>query len=305
MNLRQLLFAQSVAETGSFSKAAELCHATQPTLSNAISQLEEELGGKLFVRTTRRVGLTVFGEYLLPFIRAVLDGRRELEKAAQAYYSPEHKLLRIGLSPLIDMKLVNQVLMPYRQEHPEVSLFFKECLLDDLDKRLDNEQIDFAVVPKHSRNQQSCFFYEEILYYLPQEVGAVSHKTFQYRIGELPDAQIILTGGGCGLNGALEDIFEREEAELKPYPGQALSYKVIEEWASLGIGAGILPKAKISSDNKMASPLLLGNGKPATFSYEWIWNHHALMKKDMLEFIEYLNTTVTVLIKGGTQRAAA
>ncbi|WP_353573394.1 LysR family transcriptional regulator, partial [Candidatus Albibeggiatoa sp. nov. BB20] len=112
MNLKQLLFAQSVAETCSFSQAAEMCHATQPTLSNSISQLEDELGGKLFVRTTRKVDLTVFGEYMLPFIRAVLDDKNELQQAAQAYHNPEHKLLRIGLSPLIDMKLLNHVLIP-------------------------------------------------------------------------------------------------------------------------------------------------------------------------------------------------
>ncbi|PVV15385.1 MAG: LysR family transcriptional regulator, partial [gamma proteobacterium symbiont of Ctena orbiculata] len=54
MNLKQLQFAAHVAETHSFSRAAELSFATQPTLSNAISQLEDELGGRLFNRTTRR-----------------------------------------------------------------------------------------------------------------------------------------------------------------------------------------------------------------------------------------------------------
>ncbi len=307
MYLRQLLFTQSVAETGSFSKAAETCHATQPTLSNAISQLEDELGGKLFVRTTRKVGLTAFGEYLLPFIRVVLDDRDELEKAAQAYHNPEHKLLRIGLSPLIDMKLMDQILTPYRQAHPEVSIFFKECLLDDLSKRLTNEQIDFAVTPKslQTEERQTCFFYEEALYYLPQEADSNYQKTFQYRIHELPEAQIILTGGGCGLNGSLEEIFKNETAKLKSYPGQALSYKVIEEWASLGIGAGILPKAKISPNNKMARPLLLRDGKPATFSYEWVWGNSTPMRKDISEFIEYLTTTVPALVKGEKRLAAA
>ncbi|HOV05044.1 MAG TPA: LysR family transcriptional regulator, partial [Kaistiaceae bacterium] len=46
MNLRQLQFVVAVAETRSFSRAAEACHATQPTLSNAVGQLEAELGGR-------------------------------------------------------------------------------------------------------------------------------------------------------------------------------------------------------------------------------------------------------------------
>ena len=300
MNLKQLLFAQSVAETHSFSQSAAACHATQPTLSNAISQLEDELGGKLFVRTTRKVGLTAFGKYMLPYIQAVLEGRAELEKAAETYHNPEHKLLRIGLSPLIDMKLLSQVLEPYRQAHPEVSVFFKECLLDDLNVRMANEQIDFAVIPQRNNTteQSTCFFYEEPLYYLPQENSSSHAVSFQYKVNELPEAQIIMTGGGCGLNGALETIFQNEHLELKPYPGQALSYRVIEEWASLGIGAAILPKAKLSSDNKMAAPLVLSDGKPATFSYEWVWNTNALTRKDISDFVEYVTATIPVLISG-------
>ena len=81
MKLRQLQFVQAVVEHGSFSRAAELCHATQPTLSNAIAQLETELGGKLFTRTTRRVDLTPFGAYLMPDLTAVLEARDEMRTA--------------------------------------------------------------------------------------------------------------------------------------------------------------------------------------------------------------------------------
>lgn len=305
MNFKHLLFVQSVAKTHSFSEAAEICHVTQPTLSNAISQLENELGGKLFVRTTRKVDITAFGEYILPFIRTVLDDRNELEKAAHAYHNPEHQLLRVGLSPLIDMKLVIQVLELYRKKHPKVSIFFKECLLDDLEQRLIKQQIDFAVIPKDLKVEKlfSSFFYEEPLYYIPQEIHLYNNKYNQYKINELPNSQIILTGGGCGLNSSLEAIFQKENAELKVYPGQALSYKVIEEWAFLGIGAGILPKAKISPDNKMAGILLLGNGKPATLSYEWVWESNVPARKDISEFIEYLTTTLPALVKGETKFA--
>lgn len=307
MNLKQLLFVQLVAETHSFSKAAEICHATQPTLSNAISQFEAELGGKLFLRTTRKVDLTSFGEYMLPLIRALLDDKSELEKSAHAYFNPEHILIRIGLSPLIDMKLLNRVLMPYRQAHPDVSIFFKECLLDDLGQRINNEQIDFAVIPARQQEagRATCFFYEEPLYYLPQEVGSACIDCRQVTVSELPKTEVILTGGGCGLNDALDELFQQENSDLLRYPGQALSYKVIEEWASLGIGAGILPQAKISSDNKVSCPLLLNNGMPATFSYEWVWNVRRSMQQDIAEFIEYLTTSVPAIVKGETVAVVA
>ena len=75
MNLSQLRYVKAVAETGSFTLAAERCYVTQPTLSNGIAQLEQEFEERLFARTTRAVTLTPFGERMLPFIDKVLAAR--------------------------------------------------------------------------------------------------------------------------------------------------------------------------------------------------------------------------------------
>ena len=300
MKLRQLQFAQAVAEYRSFSKAAEHCHATQPTLSNAISQLEDELGGKLFTRTTRQVDLTPFGSYLLPYLKAVLDARSEMSKAAEAYHNPVHKLLRIGFSPLVDMKLLNRILSPYRKRHPDVSIFFKECLLDDLARRLTGNVIDIAIVPQNMQDGpfQNFAFYSDALFYLPQDGADQPPINGPVGISALPDSSVIMTGGGCGLNGALKPLFEGPGAKLRGYPGQAISYQVIEEWAELGIGAGILPRAKLSSGKDRACPLLLNDGRAAAFSFEWIWCQDSDPDSHLGEFVDYIRSTVPALITG-------
>ncbi len=299
MNLKQLLFAISVAETCSFSKSAELCFATQPTLSNAIAQLEKELNGKIFVRTTRQVTLTSFGEYILPFLKGVLDSKDELEKAAHSYHNPDHSVLRIGMSPLIDINLVNHILMTFRTAHPTINIYFKECLLDDLSDRINKQQIDFAIIPENISivNMEEQFFYDEPLFYFPQEVDSINHDIRPYKVNELSEIPIILTGGGCGLNGTLEELFEQEDSKLQSYPGQALSYTVIEEWASHGIGAGILPKAKVSKTNTMASPLYLNNGKAAKFSYKWIWHQDITENNDLAQFVNFIQNKMPLLLK--------
>jgi DNA-binding transcriptional LysR family regulator len=307
MNLKQIHFVLSVAETSSFSKAAKLCHATQPTLSNAISQLEDELGGKLFVRTTRRVSLTAFGEYMLPFLNQLLSSQHELKEAAYSFHHPEHSLLRIGLSPLVDMKLVNQILLPFRRANPDINIFFKECLMDEMQQRMQNQQIDFAIVPQSIQiaETESTFFYQEPLFYLPMENATHIKKSHSIEITAVPPDPIILTGGGCGLNGSLENLFKQHHSSFNAYPGQALSYKVIEEWASLGIGAGILPRAKLSENNKSLIPLLLENGEAATFSYYWLWGEKALNNSDLSLFIEFLNIQLPALVKGKSLYSAA
>lgn len=304
MNLKQLQFAVYVAETRSFSRAAKLSFATQPTLSNAISLLEEELGGKLFTRTTRKVDLTPFGEYILPQIAEVLQSRDELLNAAESYHNPNHKLLRIGFSPLVDMPRLDQMLSPFRQAHPEVTIFFKECFVDELSERLRREQIDIQIVLSRdlTEGEASCSFYQDGLYYLSASGGGQPSGRLCYTLTDLPDAPIILTGGGCGLNDALHGMFKEQGARLEPYAGQALTYKVIEDWASLGIGAGILPKAKVSPVNTAIQPLFIRKDEPARFRFEWIWRKDQSVPEHIQEFLGYIQTTVPELVKGQVER---
>lgn len=300
MKLRQLHFVKSVADTGSFSKAAELCCATQPTLSNAIAQLEEELGGKLFDRTTRKVELTPFGRHILGRLNDILIAERDLLQTAQAYHNPSHKLLRIGFSPLVDMGLLNHILQPFCHKHQDIELFFKECLLDDLNERLQGDVIDIAILPSAmiSEGQSRCIFYEDPLFYIAKDGAELTKPGGLLRLSDLPDDPIIMTGGGCGLNGTLEQLFTREQAHLTAYRGQAISYQVIEEWADLGIGAGILPQAKLGQSLAKAHPLSMTDGTAAVFEFSWTWPCHTSLRPHIRDFINYIQTTVPSLIAG-------
>ena len=72
MNLVFIRYFLAVAETGSFTAAAERCHVTQPTLSAGVARLEEEIGARLFDRS-RRAALTAAGQKLLPHARAMVE----------------------------------------------------------------------------------------------------------------------------------------------------------------------------------------------------------------------------------------
>src|SRR6202007_291808 len=101
MELHQLRYFCAVAETGSFSPAAEQSHISQPSLSQQILKLEDELGARLFDRLGRSVRLTELGKTFLPRARAVL---RELEAARGEV--DERKdfvggFLRIGVIPTV------------------------------------------------------------------------------------------------------------------------------------------------------------------------------------------------------------
>ena len=129
---------------GTFTAAAAECCVTQPTLSNGIAQLEGELGGRLFVRTTRKVALTPLGLHLLPYVNEVLKARASLIHQTQVFLSPGKRLIRIGTSPLVSANLLGLMLEPFRLRNPDVDVVLREMNMADLYRMLDGGLLDFV-----------------------------------------------------------------------------------------------------------------------------------------------------------------
>lgn len=301
VNLNQLRFFREVARQNSFSKAAEICCVTQPTLSNAIAALESLVDGKLFNRNTRHVSLTAYGQHLLPQAKAVLTAHDEFLEAVKAFKNPQHKLLRIGLSPLVDMSLVAEVLQPFKDEHPDVEVFFKECFLDDLSQRMDEETVDLAITPKRDKpiHFSSLALYSEPLYFLPCHSGSSRlPENSTATITDIANETIITTGDGCGLRDAIRKLFQEADENLQEYRGQAVSYKIVEDWAGLGIGAGILPLSKLSASKPQAHPLLRQKDLEASIHFEVSYSRNVEQARHVKEFIDYLANVAPRLIQG-------
>ena len=128
MELRHLRYFVAVAEELSFRAAARRLHVAQPPLSVQVKQLEEELGTRLFERTSRRVRLTPAGELFLArattILREAATAVREVQRAGRG----ELGALRLSLSgtTLTYDPLLPAVLRRYRAAHPEVNLTLHE-----------------------------------------------------------------------------------------------------------------------------------------------------------------------------------
>lgn len=305
MNLAYLKYASALAETSSFSRAAEACAVTQPALSNAISQLEAELGGRLFERTTRRVSLTAFGRHVLPILEGVVTQCRELEVSAENFFNPVHKLIRVGVSPLVDTRMLRYVLEPFCRGHEGAEVVYKECYLDDLDERLQSEQLDMMIRPYLAgRPQHAAFatspFYEEQLYFIPPSATpAGSEDAAPVLVRDLADEVFVLTPDVCGLTATVQNLFAEDGLELRSYKGQALGYGVMQEWAALGIGAAILPRSKISEKTwPVARPLVAPGGAPVMIRQQLIWNRRRAMPAHISACLVHIQDVAPELASG-------
>jgi LysR family transcriptional regulator, hydrogen peroxide-inducible genes activator len=309
MNLRHLEFATVAAAERSFSRAATLCNVTQPTLSNGIALLEEAFGGEIFIRTTRKVELSAFGRQILPLIETVVRARTELETGVRAFHDPSHKVVRIGLSLLVDARRVSDVLQPYLAEHPGVETFFKECYLDDLDQRLREGQLDIVIRPAVApaavpRSVVRTPFYEEDLFFLPRHRdGAAPADAGAVPLRDIVGETFVLGPDGCGLAAMTRGLFRKAGARLKEYTGQALSYQVMLEWADIGIGATILPESKIASPfRRRARRLMLSPRKAACARFEASWMRDAAYPRHVARLHRHFLERVPRLLKGAARR---
>lgn len=290
----------------SFSRAAEKCHVTQSSLSNAVSQLEDQLGGRIFSRTTRKVGITSFGEHVLPLIANVLSASDELRKGALECLNPAYKIIRIGLTPLIDTRIVASAVEPFSRRHPDVDIIFKECYLNDLQRRLLEDTLDLAFRPSGLSDKRIArrAFYEEELFYLPRDPAPGCRPNVGLVRLEEISAEAFALSSGCGLADSTRKIFRQHRLKLREYPGQALSYKVLEDWAELGVASAIVPKSKVSATNRTARPLQDSNG-PMLIRYEMAWNRRTGRSKHLQDFLAYFHSTAKSIVGGLAEARAA
>ena len=253
MNPRHLSFVLQVAKFESFSAAADACRVTQPTLSSGVHQTEVKLGATLFDRSTRRVTLTKFGRDILPAIEDVVSSTLALDRQAKALLESSDGLIRVGVSPIVDLTRVLGLLEPFRRSRKNLDFVFKECLVDDLEARLSDGRIDVAIWPEFATdatNQDSASLYLDPWVFLPNSAKLQCPEIGPQFMSDVAKQSFILTSGSCGLSQATQSMFEHLGLELVLYPGRALSYSAIEEWADLGLGAALLPASKVSRDRK-------------------------------------------------------
>ncbi|MFH8473884.1 LysR family transcriptional regulator [Streptomyces sp. NPDC018000] len=146
MQFQQLTYFVAVAETRHFTRAAEEVHVSQPSLSQQIRALENELGAELFSRARGNITLTDAGEALLPLARRILadadTARHEVQELAQL----RRGRVRLGATPSLCTGLLPDVLRAFHDRHPAIQLLLEEGGSLDLVRELARGALDLALV---------------------------------------------------------------------------------------------------------------------------------------------------------------
>ncbi|MFI4935698.1 MAG: hydrogen peroxide-inducible genes activator [Caulobacterales bacterium] len=144
--LRQLQYLKLLAEHGSFSRAAEAAHVTQPTLSAGVQELEKILGAPVVDRGRSGVILTAAGEEAVARASAILAQAEDLVQAARGAGQPLAGRFRLGVIPTIAPFLLPRALPALRTRYPKLRLFLREDLTNRLIASLKAGALDAALI---------------------------------------------------------------------------------------------------------------------------------------------------------------
>lgn len=211
MNLIHLEYFRAVANAGSMTKAAEKLHVTQPTLSNSIKALEQELGVQLFERRGRSLALNSTGVEFLKSVNSIF-GLFGSKKQLAAVTGSEHcKEITIG-SMRTESQLL-QVITKYMRLHPDV--LFRTVSRGRMDANRDGELSDFLVSPYQeslSKRHSCCLFDSEQYVVIPKTHRLANQDVID--IHELSDeVQILCTTPDITIPRSLSNCIQ---AGLKP-----------------------------------------------------------------------------------------
>src|SRR5580658_10713513 len=122
MEFHQLRYVCAIADTGSFSRAAERCQIAQPSLSQQVLKLEKDLGTKLFDRLSRSVRLTEAGRAFLPYARSILSQRETARSSVADKCADIRGSVAVGAIPTIAPYLMPGYTTSFARKYPEAKL---------------------------------------------------------------------------------------------------------------------------------------------------------------------------------------
>lgn len=263
MQLHQLRYTAAVARSASFSRAAELCHVSQPSLSQQIQKLEEELGVRLFDRVRGKVKLTEAGERFLPRALRILEEVDAAEREARDANQAVQGRLVIGALPTIAPYLLPPLIAQFSAEFPQVKMVVQEDLTANLIKLMAAFELDFAVAShpvQDERFEIVELFSEELLLALPAKHPLATKRAVT--LADLETEQFIIMKEGHCLGDQVLSFCHRSDFQPQ-ISCRSAQMETVHSLIRSGLGISLVPQ--MSADSLRDRPVLyrsLSSPKP-------------------------------------------
>jgi DNA-binding transcriptional LysR family regulator len=146
MEMHQVRYFLAAAKTLSFTRAAEVCHVSQPALTTAIKKLEEQLGSPLFHREGRQIVLTEFGRRMRPHLGQIVEEAKAAETVAKDFRLLNQVPIRVGVMSTIGPMRLAALIAAFEHQSPGVETAVHDGAPEALAAQLDADELDIAIL---------------------------------------------------------------------------------------------------------------------------------------------------------------
>jgi len=242
MELQQLRYFVAVARLGNFTRAAERCRVSQPSLSQQIGKLERELGEQLLLRQPGgKSVLTPAGELLLERAHRILTEVEEASHALLQRHETVQGEIRVGAIPTIAPFLLVEAIVQFSTRYPDVKINSQEATTRQLLQQLESGELDFAVLspPLQGGPWRTLEIGREPLF-LALRADSPLMRQAELRLGDLREENFILMREGHCLTAQIAEFCDRERFSPK-VRFQSAQVETLRTFIRSGMGVSLLP----------------------------------------------------------------
>jgi len=242
MNLHQLRIFVTVAKRGSFSRAAEELHISQPSASIQVADLERALGVDLFEQAGRQIHLTEAGRVLEDYARRILVLTEEARTAVSETAGLRRGHLVVGASPTPGTYLLPRIIAAFQERYPQISVSLHIAPGTEIGERLMRHELDLGVIGGKIHTpglQAEPLLDDEIVL-----IAAPTHPLAAVgsaRAMALRDHRVILPERGSDTRGAIDEALSDAGQTVTPAM-ELTGNEAIKEAVAAGLGAALLSR---------------------------------------------------------------
>lgn len=265
MELRQLQYAIKIAEERSFSKAADLLHLAQPSLSQQIIKLEKELGVRLFERETSPLRLTYAGERFLDTSHKIIDLIEQLKKEMEDVAALGGGMLTLGSLPITGAHIMPLVLPVFKEKYPGIEIRLMEETTKNLEQLTARGATDMSILtlPIQENNLEwDEILQEEICLAVPRNHPLSQQE--EVNLSSLHDEPFILLKKGQGFR--YLSVKWCEEAGFVPrVVFESTNIETVQSLVAAGMGIAFVPHMVTRHRNSEFLPVYIRLTEPRPF----------------------------------------
>jgi LysR family hydrogen peroxide-inducible transcriptional activator len=292
----------ALANTGSFSKAADMCFVTQSTLSTMIMKMENQLDLKLFDRKSKPIALTKEGSVLIDQFKVISNEYDNLRELIQSTKEEFHGTLKIGIIPTLAPFLLPLFLDKLITSYPNINFSISEITTQGIVNRIKLRELDIGILslPIDEKGlQQKSLFKEEFLVY---DARKNPQATSKYKIKDIDINRLWLLEESHCLTNQIEKICQLRKMRKSSHNLTFNSGSILSllELVNMNKGLTLLPKLAARHKNLINPAFIYHLEQPIPVREVGIVTHPNFAKKRLLNILEKeIQAAVEPVLDGG------